>query len=303
MRRIILSLILLTVFLVGCGTEEDVFPDNDVAIYAINSDETSLTWNGYDYVSENKADRIQELLTQLQVSGKNGDYLAAIPASIKLLEWKLSEKGILTCYFDAAYYQRSASIEILTRAAIVKTLCQMPDVFGVEFVVGAEPLQINKTNVGIMTGELFLIDIGLSVEETMLTLYYAKDDGTGLVEVRRSVRSDDAYTTEQLVLEELIAGPKEEGLLQTIPPRTVVNRVVTRDTICYVDFDSGFMEYLKDVDAHLTIYSIVNSLCDLADVSKVVFSVNGATTNLYLNMNISEMFERSLDYVLTPETE
>ena len=74
-------------------------------------------------------------------------------------------------------------------------------------------------------------------------------------------------------MDELIKGPQAKGSLATVPPETKVRNIMTQDGICYVDLSSEFVSRHSGGKAKelLTIYSIVNSLTALDDVSKVQF--------------------------------
>lgn len=298
MRRtlLLLATLFLSIFLSAC-TKETVEETYDIKIYAMNNDETELTYHGYNFGSSEAATRIEEVWTQLRISDEGGEYFAALSKGAPLMNWTLSEKGILTCYFGSEYHSMKSTVEILSRAAIVKTFCQLPEVFGVEFIVGEEALSINNSVVGIMTDELFLMDVGLSGTQMDVVLFYCAADKSGLIGQEYTLYADDSHTIEWLVVEALIDGPEGDNVLQTVPPGTKVNRVTTKDSICYVDLSKEFMEYLVDVPPELTIYSIVNSLCDLGNVNSVVITIDGETPSKYLTVDISTILERNLDYV------
>ena len=72
--------------------------------------------------------------------------------------------------------------------------------------------------------------------------------------------------------------------------------------MCFVTLDEGFLAPGNDVDAGVVIYSIVNSLVELPNVNKVQISVNGDTSIVYREkFPLSTVYERDLDYVVTPE--
>ena len=54
--------------------------------------------------------------------------------------------------------------------------------------------------------------------------------------------------------------------------------ITTKDGVCYVNLDTGFTSQGYDVLGTVTIYSIVNSLTELPDISGVQILVNGETS-------------------------
>lgn len=296
MKRGWMLLLCLALLLCGCSRKESQI-EGDCVVYLLDQGKTTLQPMAYLYRSEKTDDRINELFTMLMQSSEEGSYSAAIPSAVNLLNWTLSENGTLTCVFGPAYYEVATSEEVLMRAAIVKTLTQLDAVSALEFYVMEEPLTLNGTAVGTMAAEQFLEDVGVSVGTIQCTLYFANASKTKLVPVQMEVEADDYYTSEQLVLATLIQGPDKGGCYATVPKDTRINHIVTKDSICYVDLSSEFMNYQQDMPAELTIYSIVNSLAELTNVSKVVFTVEGSTRNLYINLDLSQIFERSLELV------
>ena len=95
-------------------------------------------------------------------------------------------------------------------------------------------------------------------------------------------------------MDELIKGPQTKGNLATVPSETKVRNIMTQDGICYVDLSSEFVSRHsggKDKEL-LTIYSIVNSLTALDDVSKVQFLIEGEKQEEYKgNVEFGQPFE------------
>jgi len=87
-----------------------------------------------------------------------------------------------------------------------------------------------------------------------------------------------------IIVNELIAGPKDKNLKPTIPEGTkLCSPVSISGTIATVDLSKEF------VDKHpggknaeqLTIYSIVNSLTEVKEINKVQFKIEGKVQSLY----------------------
>ena len=198
--------------------------------------------------------------------------------------------------------------EILTRAAIVRTVTQIPEISYVSFTVQGDPLaDSNGMAIGTMSADTFIENAGDEInayEKVNLRLYYANEDGTGLIEEnRRNVVYNSNISLEKLVVEQLVKGPMAQGAYPTINSSTKVISVSVKDGICYVNFGSDFLNQPYNVSAEVTIYSITNSLVELSNVNKVQISIDGETGITYREkFKLSELFERNLDLLVTPDS-
>jgi germination protein M len=197
---------------------------------------------------------------------------------------------------------------VLVRAAIVRTLTQIPEISYVAFTIQGEMLMDSAGNaVGPMAADTFIDNAGNEInayEKVNLRLYFANEAGDSLVEEnRRNVVYNSNIPLEKLVVEQLIEGPMAEGGYPTINPLTKLVSVNVKDGVCYVDLSEDFLSQPYNVNSEVTIYSITNSLVELSNVNKVQISVNGETNISYReNIKLSTVFERNLDLLDTDES-
>ena len=97
-------------------------------------------------------------------------------------------------------------------------------------------------------------------EKTELTLYFADETGNRLVPEKREVVHNINTSLEQLVVEQLIAGPGQEGHNPTLPSDCKILSLSVTDNVCYINFDSAFANTTLAVNEYIPIYSIVDSL-------------------------------------------
>ena len=108
----------------------------------------------------------------------------------------------------------------------------------------------------------------------------------------------------KLVIEQLVAGPKTEGLSPVLPSDTKILNISTQEGVCYVNLDASFMTSAVATIELLPIYAIVNSLSELTNISKVQIAINGETNRKYREVvALDVLFERNLDLVTTLEAE
>ncbi len=300
---------LVLVFLTACqGTSDD--EDNIFHVYYIDKEGCGLVSEEYEIETEeqNTVDIIQLLLSKLQTNGSEGRYQNPIQPDVEISDFMIKETQ-LSMYFTAAYNNKNGIQEILARAAVVKTLCQVPAVDSVEFYVEDQPLTLAGNTVGLMDVNTFVDELSPEFKEQkkLVTLYFAENRGERLMQVSLEVTYSAAQPLAQLLLEKLIEGPEQidylkdmdyYGLSRTVPSGTVVNSVTIRDNICYVDLSSEFMNQIPEVKSDVTIYSIVNTLCELSTVSRVQFTVDGEQWTRYGETeNFNTPYARNLDLV------
>lgn len=188
------------------------------------------------------------------------------------------------------------------RAAIVRTLTQLPEIDTVEMTVEGKPLVDSMGNVvGRMNADQFINNDGNEIntyELARIKLFFASDEGNMLIAAYREKHYSSNTPIERFIVEELIAGPsgQVEGLHATINPNTKIINVTTKDGICYVNLDDNFLTVPDNVSMDAAVYSIVNSLVELSNINKVQILVNGevpTTSAIFQNST----FERNLDMV------
>lgn len=273
-------------------------------IYYVNNEETKNLTVDYTSGTEDTETLLEELLGQLEQIPSKFEYEAPLAGSFALLGYTL-DSGQLTLDFDGYYREMDSIKEVLTRAAIVRTLTQIPGIEYVSFTVQGELLtDSNGVAVGTMSSDLFIDNAGNEInayEQVNLHLYFANEDGTGLVEEnRRNVVYSSNIAMEKLVVEKLVAGPEAEDAYPTINPQTKIISVAVRDGTCYVNLDQTFLNQPYNVSAEVTIYSITNSLVELPNVNRVQISIGGETDISYREkFSLSDVYERNLDLLDT----
>ena len=192
--------------------------------------------------------------------------------------------------------------EVLCRAALVRTLCQIPEIDYVGFRIMDQPLMdLRGKAVGLMNEEQFIENAGEEINAYRtadLTLYYTNETGDRLVAQRVPLEYNSNISLERLVVERLIAGPPYEDAYPTIPETTKLLSVAVRDGICYVNLDEGFLETGYNVTEGIPVYSIVNSLIRNTDAQKVQISINGETNRIFReSISFDTVFERNEDLI------
>ncbi len=300
----LLGVVFALFLLAGCSKTEVEDP-NKMSVYYVSNSETKIEAHDYSLQATEAAEQVEELLALLGTAPIKKEYKPPLTFGFQVLDYRLTD-GKLLLNMDENYREMTVTQEVLVRAAIVRTLTQLPEVSFVAFRVNNEQLydSLGKM-VGWMNADQFIENEGNEIntyEEVTLKLYFANEAGEGLIVTNRTKEYNTNISLEKLVVEELIKGPNAEGIYPTINPDTKVANVMLKDNICYVNLDENFLNQIYTVSPEVTIYSIVNSLIELPNVNKVQILVNGETDVLYREKyDLDTYFERNLDIVTTLE--
>ncbi len=301
----ILSLILITalVMTVLSGCEKRVKNDpNAFKIYYVNNSETGIVAVDYEIKSplSDPEAVAAELIEQLGTMPERRQYEAPLTGDVHLIDYSVSDK-LLTLNFDTHYADIGRTIEILDRAAIVRTFTQLKDIDYVSFQVEGAPLTDHYGNIiGNMSADTFIFNVGNEIntyEKVELKLYFANESGNRLIPVYRSVVYNSNISMERLAVEQIISGPNTDICFPTVSPNSRINSINVKDGVCYIDFDQSFLTQPYNVTAEVALYSIVNTVAELLDVNKVAFSVNGEADFTFMDLSVTGPFERNLDII------
>lgn len=291
------------VMLIGCGDKTPTGTPVDISY--INQNETKLVKETHYLNSTETKDQIVEVLTLLCSVPDNKELRATLTSGINIITYAF-ENGKVTLSLGEKYKELSKPTEVLTRAAIVRSLTSIEGVDGVTITVNGEPITDTSGNaIGIMTADMFVDKAGTQMEavETRITLrlYFANETGDGLVAVNRELSHNadvSNVSMEKLVVEQLIIGPANDETYPTINPEAKLVNSTVKDGICYLTFDSNFTTAVNNVTTDVTIYSIVNSLAELSNINKVQFSIEGNKDGKFRDKyELSTIFERNLSLV------
>ncbi len=305
-----LSLCVLFLVLLVCGGCS-LHKEKEYTGYYVFYPDAKETKVGYEKCTPSfrkRDDLVNEFLKRLQSEPKDIGLRKAIPDDVTVDEFMFEDSGQLTLYLSSGYGKLKGVSEILRRAAIVKTLCQIHGVSSVQFYVSGQPLtDSNFDAVGYMTADTFIDNTGGETtykQKATLNMYFSDKTGNNLVKVPVDITYDATIPLEQLAVEQLIRGPYSidgtdpDKIKATIPEKTQLNKISVKENTCYVDFSEEFLKKRTNISAEATIYSVVDTLAELSNINKVQFSINGEQVLLYNDtIDFGSAFERNLDIV------
>lgn len=305
-KPIFFLMLFLASLLGGCGSQKPEEEGQIYQIYEMNKDETTIRARKFVTQETDQKQLVRILIEQLSATPENTEMKAVVSEPARIESYYVTDETI-TINFEESYQELSLTGEVLLRAAFVRTLTQIKGINYVSVMVNNVPLA-NRSGapIGMMTADQFIDNSGNEInteEKVNLNLYFANATGDKLVRVNREVIYNSNISLEKLVIEQLVLGTLADETEQysvgmTINPDTKLVSVMVSDGTCYVNFDSTFLTQLGNVNADVTIYSIVNSLVELSNINKVQFLINGETDILFKEtMPLSETYERNLEIV------
>lgn len=297
--KIFLLLTIFAVMLIGCGEKE--IPEDGTVVYYLNKDATAIVPVSYEITGDGPEIRVEELLAKMEEVPESVDLRRTIPENVKLLSYTLDRKQ-LYLDFSTEYLNMDKATEVLVRSALVKTMVQVEEVSFIGIRVAGEGIKDSKGNtIGLMNENTFLDNMGSEENATKivnLNLYFANKNGDKLKNQSCVIEYNANVAVEKVAVEQLIAGPTENGFYPTIPQDTKVMSVTTKDGVCYVNLDTGFTSQGYDVLGTVTIYSIVNSLTELPGITSVQILVNGETNINYKdNISLETIFQKNPEII------
>nr|WP_275552236.1 GerMN domain-containing protein [Anaerotignum lactatifermentans] len=259
------------------------------SIYGDSSDKAEIyyTTANYDLKAQkttiaddiSREEAAMQLLNSMKEPSPKDGMVTVVPDDLEFLSVQI-EDTTARVNISGSYFEMKNSQEVLCRSALVWTLTSLDFVEHVELSVEGVPLRNEEGDlVGPMDRQNVLLNPEISSDATeyaILKLYFANGDGTDLVVEDRVVEVSANQAREKTIMEQLIAGPLENGSFATIPADTKLRDITTTsDGICYVNLSQEFLTKPSNVNEILTIYSVVNSLCELDQIDRVQFLIEG----------------------------
>ena len=287
----------------GCSHAEQKGTAVDISY--LNKKETKLVAETHYLESTDTKDMIVEVLTLLCSVPDNKELKATLTSGINIITYSYDGEQVIVSLGEK-YKELSGTTEVLTRAALVRSLTNIPDVNYVMLTVNGESLtDLSGNAIGAMTADMFVNNAGTQVgqveSKVTLRLYFANETGDGLVAVKRELTHNADLSNvpmEKLVVEQLISGPASDETFPTVSPDTKLVNITVKDGVCYLTFDSTMLTAVNNVTTDVTIYSIVNSLVELSNINKVQISIDGNKDGKFRDKyEASTIFERNLSLV------
>ena len=138
----------------------------------------------------------------------------------------------------------------------------------------------------------YVPEIEISDEElrkTIVTLYFRDTTTNKLSSEARFIDSKELLRdTYKVLIKMLIYGPKDKDLEGLIPVNTQVIETELKGDCLIINFSKEFLDVDKSDSVRVSqlIYSIVNTLTELKEISKVKFLIDGEEVDAFSDIGI-----------------
>lgn len=298
--------------LFGCSnrgtvaTEVTELPEDTIYLYYIDGASYELLSVPYTIDVTESANRCIEHILYTMFNEVPENQTNLISGCMRLLRCAyLEESSLAKVVVNVANELNDQYVEVLAKAAITKTLCQLDYIDNVQFEIYDSSTISDEKSLIEVYDDISFVDAeeeGGLLQGGVITLYFANEEGNMLLEYDKAVEISNNVSMEQLVIESLITGPLREGYNPTIPEGTTVKKISIKDGVCYVDLSVEFNNSQNSCMDTITIYSVVNSLCELPTINQVQFLINGEKQEFYREtIPFDGMFQRQTELVQDPE--
>ncbi len=264
-------------------------------IYYLNQNGTGLLGMSYQLTSTTENEIIAECMNALTMESEDGAYRPVLNGPAVVEDYKYDkETRTLAIYFGQTFESMPAYTQLLTRAAVVKTMTQFRSI--VEYVtinIGGKWLTAEDGSVLKMDRNEFVSEITNDLdllEDAKLTLYFVSGSGSRLAAYETTQRyyNYSKNSLAAIVMDALLRGPVTDQYRSPLSSSTQVRSIHISDGVCTVDFNQAFLTPVEEVPYELTVYSVVNTLCELSSISQVQITVEGeAVTAAPSNMDLT----------------
>lgn len=283
---ILLAAAVLLAILPACVTGEE--PEETLRLWFVSQENDGSLELGTEFYSGEKT--IPAMMERLLKGPEGpGGLTSVIPVGTELVDWKQSGT---TAQVDLSEAYRSLTGVDLTLAdyCITLTLTQLEGVERVRITVNGANLPGRGRQTFRREDVLFS---GAEEEPVELTaaLCFRRAGGNELGEELRIFRLIESESATLAVLQALVAGPREAGLVALLPEGVEVYSARMEAGICYADFSSALLTGMPrtEEEQRLVLRSVVESLCSLGHVQAVQILVEGEPLTQYGSVDVAEL--------------
>lgn len=290
------ALLLALLLLVGCAPEREQTP---AAVQPVTffyrtvevefSDESGLIRSETRDLGEGSYTMTDVFALYFKGPASNA-LVSPIPSGTKLLGAELSA-GELTIRLEEDAPVQSGVDRSVFLACLVKTGLALEGVRRVRIRSSSPGEKLIPDQV-FSNEDILLYDNGETPKTTTLTLFFSDADRRYLVAEERTVPYLEEEEQPDYVIRALLKGPQTAGLVSLLPAGTSLLDINVKDETCKVDFSPEFYANrpTDERGGQLVLLSITNTLCELPEISRVEFYVEGIRLDTYQTLDLSEPF-------------
>lgn len=312
MKKICMCIVLsLLILITACGNEKTntqetgKLKNNEIYIYYLNLEQNDLYAKPFKPIkSDDVLPIVETVLATLEDVEDSEEFLSPVPKGIYYTSSNHGQrKGNIELHYDVMYDGVTAENLLFFKACVVKSVLNIEGINSVTlYLTDLAASDVNTATVSESfdydSFNMVFGDENGYTQQGAITVYFANPDGNILKEYRKVVEISNNTSLPRLVMETLIEGPQSEEYRATVSSDVKIQKISVKDGICYVDLSDEFYDSKDTLSNDIIVYSIVNSLVELPNVTKVQFLRNGEKQSLFReSLPFDGLFERKLDLI------
>lgn len=283
MKRFIVLAVVVALVLSGCSTvKQDTVVNESVDVYFALKGNAGLDMEQRSIQYKTAEEKFQNALQEwLKGPTDKEKFEKSTADTVKVLGVKIEQDKLtvdLSKDFNVfgGIMQESATI-----ASLVNTMVQFADVNLVRIQVeGKDLIAPSGDPYGYMSQIDFDPQGQGAIGSREVTLYFSDDQAINVVAEKRTFNIEENAPNDKLVrvlIEELIKGPKTQGLGIVIPAEARVNSVIVEGERATIDFSEEMLTKHSRGAAgeDMTLTSIANTVTEIEGIREVVLTLNG----------------------------
>ena len=283
-------IILLTTFFFVIKENSTEANTIDINLYFLNETEDTIIEEPRKIKYTNDKNLTSSVLNELKIGPKNQKNKPIFEDNVSINNIVRNNMDI-TVDLSKEFKKANNTKKLHTTYAIVKSLCQLPKVDTVLVTCDKGSITLSDgTVIGPLSDkDIDLVTDSITKDSKRIVLYFSDKNGDCLLAENRTIKITDTNPIELYIVNELIKGTQSSETKSIIAPDTELISAQTTDTVCFVNFKSGFIEKNSgdEKKEKLIIYSIVNSLCDVDGIDSVQFLIDGKKAEKFGSFDIS----------------
>lgn len=283
---LLIAVLLLTLLCACVGQEE---PADHLELWFVSTDANGA-YAGLSTETYAGEESVPALMNALLTGpGTNSGLTSPIPTGTELQDWTWNG-SVVQVDLSRAYGALTGVELTLADYCITLTLTQMEGVTGVRITVDGAWLP-QRTNQLLQEDDVLFSGAEEEPVELIAALHFRRMGGNELGVEQRIFRLIESESATLAVLQALLAGPQEAGLVALLPQDVEVYSARAEGGICYADFSAALLEQVPgtEEEQRLVLRSVVESLCSLGHVQAVQFLVEGEPLTTYGQVNVNEL--------------
>jgi germination protein M len=218
---------------------------------------------------------------------KSKELSSLIPSDVSVRDWNLKD-GVLTVDFSSSYGLLSGIDLTLADYSVTITLSQIPEVLSVVTTVEGDRITY-RDHQNLQKSDVSLAIYRGEPVQREVALFFPRTDQKDLGEESRSIALTEDQSLAVAVLSAMAEGPESEELTAVISKAEILS-VEVRDKVCYLNLAASFYSMAPEEERadRLILYALVNTLCELDNISSVRFLSEGEVMERYGTVDLTD---------------